>query len=60
VLDTLRQAFDDLEARGELTSSGDILKHLETSLEDHLVQPAQKEAAINRLSSWLTRAYAKA
>lgn len=59
VLDTLRWAFGDLEAKGELTSSGDILKQLEASLEDSQVQPAQKEAAINRLASWLTRTYAK-
>ena len=58
-LDTLRQAFGDLEEKGELSGSADILKSLETSLEDPQVQPVQKEAAINRLANWLTRTYAK-
>lgn len=59
VLETLRQAFSDLEGKGELTGSADILKQLEASLEDDQVQPAQKEAAINRLANWLRRTYAK-
>ena len=59
VLEALRQAFSDLEKRGELPSSTDILGQLETSIEDHQIQPAQKEAAIGRLANWLNRAYAK-
>jgi hypothetical protein len=59
VLDALSQAFADLEEKGELSGSADILKQLETSLEDAQVQPVQKEAAINRLAGWLSRTYAK-
>ncbi len=60
VLDALRQAFSDMEVRGELSGSADILKQLETSLADQVVQPVQKEAAISRLAGWLGRAYASA
>jgi hypothetical protein len=59
VLEALRQAFADMEKRGELSGSTDILGQLETSIDDHQIQPAQKEAAINRLANWLNRAYAK-
>jgi hypothetical protein len=60
VLDALHQAFADLEEKGELSSSADILRQLEASLEDSQVQPVQLEAAINRLAGWITRTYAKA
>ena len=59
VLEALRQAFADLEEQGELSGSTDILGQLEMSLEDHQVQPSQKEAAISRLANWLNRAYTK-
>ncbi len=59
VLEILRQVFTDLEEKGELSGSTDILGQLEMSLEDHQVQPVQKEAAISRLANWLNRAYAK-
>jgi hypothetical protein len=59
VIEALRQAFEDLEEREELSGSTDILGQLEASLEDHQVQPAQKEAAISRLANWLSRSYAK-
>jgi hypothetical protein len=58
VVEALRQAFADLEEKGELSGSTDILGQLETSLEDQQVQPVQKEAAISRLANWLNRAYA--
>jgi hypothetical protein len=57
VLESLRQAFQDLEGKGELSASEDILRQLEASLDDRLVQPVQKEAAIARLANWLSRAY---
>jgi hypothetical protein len=59
VLEALRQVFADLEEKGELSGSADILGQLRTSLEDRQVQPVQKEAAISRLANWLNRAYAK-
>jgi len=59
VIDVLRQAFNDLEKKGEISGSAEILKQLETSLDDPQVQLAQKEAAISRLSGWLARTYSK-